>query len=118
MADSIKRQLKLDISEMQSKFGIVPCLPVILVGICIDSSVYIRMKHQVIQDIGINFILKEFPDIITQNVLLNEIIKLNNDVNIHGLIIQLPLRKYIDEQVILNTLALNNDIYLLFVNYF
>ncbi len=68
------------------------------------------MKKRAAQDIRMNFILKEFSSTIGQDNLLSEVIMLNNDNQIHGLIVQLPLPIHINEQIILNAVALEKDI--------
>ena len=91
LAETIKNDLKQKVYEMKKKNNTIPCLAVILVGTRADSSTYVRMKKQACLDIGINFILKEFSDTISQNELLTEVLTLNNDESVHGLIVQLPL---------------------------
>jgi len=110
LAETIKNDLKQKVYEMKKKYNTIPCLAVILVGTRADSSTYVRMKKQACLDIGINFILKEFSDTISQNELLTEVLTLNNDESVHGLIVQLPLPSHINEKIILNTVSLEKDI--------
>ncbi len=110
LADSIKENLKIKVTEMKEKYNIIPGLAVVLVGDRADSSTYVRMKKQTATDINMNFVLKKFSVTISQDELLSEIVLLNNDSNIHGLIVQLPLPEHIDEQIILNAVSLDKDI--------
>ncbi len=110
LANSIKLSLKSNIDDFKVKYNTVPCLAVVLVGGRADSSTYVRMKRQAASEVGMNFVLKEFSDTITQDDLLSEVKSLNDSNEIHGLIVQLPLPAHINEEVILNAVALEKDI--------
>ena len=105
IANSIKEELTLKISNMKLSHNIVPGLAVVLVGNRTDSSTYVRMKKQAAIDIGMNFVLKEYDENITHDELLSEVRSLNNNPLIHGLIVQLPLPSHIHEQSILNEVS-------------
>ena len=76
--------------------NINPCLAVILVGDNVESKIYINMKKKRCEKNGIKFILINLNFEIYDDDIVNEIIKLNNDDNIHGILVQLPLPKHID----------------------
>lgn len=110
LANKIKERLKLDIANAKEEYGSVPGLAVVLVGARADSSTYVRMKKQAANEVGMNFILKEFPADISQVDLVNEVKILNQDDCVNGLIVQLPLPDHIDEETILNEVSLEKDI--------
>jgi len=82
----------------------------ILVGNDPASKTYINNKKKKCVDIGIHFILLEFPDNISNNILINKIDEINEDDNINGCIIQLPLPNHINSELILNRLNSNKDV--------
>lgn len=110
MANEIKEELKSKILVMKTEHNVVPTLAVVLVGCRADSSTYVRMKRQAASEIGMNFILKEFDTSISQNDLIQEVRMLNNDTNVNGLIVQLPLPSHINENMILNEVSYEKDI--------
>ena len=84
--------------------GIVPGLATVLVGDDPASHSYVKMKHRDCEQIGINSIRKDLPADITQEELLAVIDELNNDPACTGYIVQLPLPKHIDQDVILEAM--------------
>jgi len=73
--------------------GITPGLAVVLVGNDSASQIYVRNKQLLCDKLGIKFHLKEFESGVSNDTLLREIKKLNKDIKIHGIILQLPLPK-------------------------
>jgi len=91
IADTIYGDLKIEIKKLGKK----PTLGAILVGDNAASATYIKQKQKWADFVGINFILKKFPDTITEKDLLTEIQDFNDDRNVDGFIVQLPLPKHI-----------------------
>lgn len=92
------------------EWGTTPTLAVVLVGFNPSSVAYVRQKQKAAERIGAKFILKEYPDSITQEQLLTNIDQLNTNDSIHGLIVQLPLGAHIDEQTISNSINPQKDV--------
>lgn len=96
IAQSIKDKVKTAVEELKSQ-GIIPCLATILVGDNPASTTYVRNKHKACDEVGITTKDHKLDANITQ-IQLDEIIeKLNKDNTVHGILVQLPLPKQIDE---------------------
>jgi methylenetetrahydrofolate dehydrogenase (NADP+)/methenyltetrahydrofolate cyclohydrolase len=106
VADEIKTELKQNVIEYSRKFKRTPHLAAILVGNNPASKAYVANKVKSCQDVGFRSTLVELEETITQEELLSEIDKLNNDPDVDGFIVQLPLPKHIDETTI--TLAIEH----------
>lgn len=111
---SIARQ-KLDlissqIRSLHASNGIKPKLSVILVGDNPASISYIKRKVQFAQIADIEVEVINHDNAISQTALLEEIDKLNQDKSVHGIIIQLPLPKHIDEFIVGNAVDINKDV--------
>merc|ERR1711907_159939 len=98
VSDEIKKELKKEIEENNLK----PGLGIILVGNREDSKTYVRMKIKACNLIGITNYDVYLPEDTTENELFDEVNKMNNNNNIHGILIQLPLPNHINEANILN----------------
>ncbi len=90
--------------------GIIPGLTVILVGDNPASRSYVTAKQKACNETGIHSTLLEFPEAITETHLLNEITKLNNDPEVHGILVQLPLPKHINELAVIEHISPNKDV--------
>ncbi len=111
VADEVQLQIQGEIAKLKEEFGgKTPGLAVVLVGERKDSQTYVRMKQQAAEKVGMRFILKNFPASIQQDQLLQEVQALNNDPEIHGLIVQLPLPEHIHEKEILDAVSYEKDI--------
>ena len=73
------------------------------------SSVYVKAKTKSAKEVGIEVIDHHLDSQITQSELINLINKLNDQVNVNGILVQLPLPKHIDEQIILDTISPYKD---------
>ena len=73
-------------------------------------SLYIRMKKKVVESVGMNFQLISLAEAVTEAELLNEIFCLNEDPSVHGILVQMPLPKHIDERNIADSLKPEKDV--------
>lgn len=113
VSKEIKAKLTEDVKHLLEKYpGFTPGFTVVQVGDKEDSNVYIRMKLKFAQEIGINHNHIKLPRTTTQAQLLETIDKLNNDENIHGIIIQMPTDSIepIDGSVALNAVSPLKDV--------
>lgn len=90
-AKKLKDETKEKIAEFTEKTGITPGLAVIIVGEDPASQVYVRNKHTTCAEMGINSQVIELVPTISKDELIATIENLNNDSNIHGILLQLPL---------------------------
>lgn len=106
----ISEQLKDEIKEEVKKYLIKPCLAVIQVGDDPASTVYVKNKEKACLETGIYFKhIKLEPDI-TQNIIMNKIIELNNDDYVNGILIQMPLPNHLDATKLINTIIPSKDV--------
>lgn len=107
-ATTKESELKLRVEKLPHS----PKLVSILVGNDKASLLYTNLKEKAAKKVGINFIIKKFPDTTTPEKLISEIEKLNNDTKVNGLMVQLPLPANLKTKTkkILNTIDKNKDV--------
>lgn len=104
-AKQIRKELVDEIQSLSKR----PGLAVVLVGNRVDSATYVRMKKRAAEEIGIHSIDISLPDTITQKELENEIEMLNQNDQVHGILVQLPLPKHINEADVLKSISFKKD---------
>jgi len=109
IAQNLRYNLKKEISELKNKHGSVPGLAVVQVGDVVASSVYVKAKTKSAQEVGIEVIDHHVAESISQEELLKLINTLNNQNNVNGILVQLPLPKHIHEQTILDSIKPSKD---------
>jgi len=109
VAKSVKDRVRKAVEELK-KQGLEPCLATILVGDNAASAMYVRNKHKACQEVGI--ITKDHnpSKSISQNELNELIDSLNNDRNVHGILVQLPLPDQLDEFVTISKIFPIKDV--------
>ena len=90
--------------------GVVPGLATVLVGEDPASQVYVRMKHNRCVEVGMNSIGRVLPDDASQAEVEDVVRQLNDDPQVHGILVQLPMPGHLDEEAILNTISLEKDV--------
>ena len=105
----VKESVKVRADELK-KFGIEPTLAVVLVGEDKASQTYVRAKEKACNEYGIKSVAHRLSENTTQNELLALINVLNLDDSIHGILIQLPLPKHIDTNVVLAAIDPRKDV--------
>lgn len=105
----ITENLKRRVQILQSK-GVDPCLAVILVGDDPASKVYIRNKRRAAQKVGVKTVDKILPSTATETEIIDLIKILNNDDQIHGILVQLPLPDSINEDRVIQTILPEKDV--------
>jgi len=106
----IKNELKVQIEELKKQGKNVPGLAAILVGDNPASRIYVSSKSKSCQEIGMRSIVETLSSDISQNELLEIIKRYNEDDNYHGILVQLPLPKHIDEDKIIEAIAPEKDV--------
>ncbi|MFQ5823699.1 MAG: bifunctional methylenetetrahydrofolate dehydrogenase/methenyltetrahydrofolate cyclohydrolase FolD [bacterium] len=109
IAEEIKNSLKDKIQKLKHE-GIIPKLSVVLVGENPASQIYVRMKTKACQELGIDSPTINLSSEISQTKLLNIIDELNKDDMVHGILVQLPLPKHIDEEMVINSISPVKDV--------
>lgn len=105
-----KELIATEVASFVSQGNRAPHLAAILVGEDGGSKTYIEAKDRACKEVGFNSTILRFPDTITQTELLLEVEKINNDSQIDGLIVQLPLPRHIDENVVTQTIIPEKDV--------
>ncbi|NPA81816.1 MAG: bifunctional methylenetetrahydrofolate dehydrogenase/methenyltetrahydrofolate cyclohydrolase FolD [Epsilonproteobacteria bacterium] len=109
LSDKIKNRIKEETKKLKEK-GIVPGLAVILVGDDPASHTYVRMKEKACETTGIYSIVHKMPSDISEEKILETIRMINNNPNIDGILVQLPLPPQIDTQKVLETIVPEKDV--------
>jgi len=110
IAAQIREELKKEIAELKNKHGVVPGLVTILVGKNPASISYVTAKQKTAHELGFYSIQDDQDAEMTQAELLKLIDKYNKDPKIHGILVQLPLPKHIDEKKVLNAIDPDKDV--------
>ncbi|MDF2858951.1 MAG: 5,10-methylene-tetrahydrofolate cyclohydrolase [Neobacillus sp.] len=109
----IAAKKRIEIAEEVKKVknsGVTPGLAVILVGDNHASRTYVRNKQKACQELGMHSVLIELPQEISETELLFKIEELNGDQNIHGILVQLPIPKHIDEKRVIESISPLKDV--------
>ena len=109
-ADDIKNEIAAEVQSIKAAGGKVPHLAAVIVGTNGASLTYVGSKVKSCQQIGFDSTLVALPETITEVELLDKIKELNDDDNLDGFIVQLPLPKHIDEQKILMAIDPDKDV--------
>lgn len=109
-SQAIKERLRIMISSQSSDRFIRPGLAVILVGEDAASKIYVERKKEACEEVGIESFSYNLPDTTSQKELLQLIDNLNKKSNIHGILVQLPLPKKIQENSVLEHIIPHKDI--------
>ena len=109
IAQNLRNELKKEIDNLRFKTGKVPGLAVVQVGNVAASSVYVKAKTKSAKEVGIEVIDHHLKEETSEKELLQLVMNLNNQENVNGILVQLPLPNHINEQVILDSIHPNKD---------
>lgn len=109
IAKTVREEWKQRVAVLREK-GVLPGLAVIIVGENPASKVYVRNKIKACHDVGLHSEVHELPGDITEELLLKTIIHLNNNPDIHGILVQLPLPDHINNDRILEAVNRDKDV--------
>jgi len=109
LATASEIEIANGVSELKSK-GINPTLATILVGNDPASETYVRMKRNTCKRVGMESIAVELSELTTTEELLNTINELNNDHNVHGILLQHPVPSQIDERKCFDAIDIDKDV--------
>ena len=109
ISTEIKDELKVTVEELK-KQGVETCLAVIQVGDDPASSIYVRNKKRACAYVGIESLSYELPEETTEDQLVKLVKELNENDNVHGILVQLPLPKHINADTIICTISPDKDV--------
>lgn len=110
IAKQIRQELAEEVAQLKANHDLTPGLAVVLVGDNPASKVYVNMKEKGCHEVGIYSEKHTLPADTTEEQLLELVEQLNNDPKIHGILVQLPLPKQINEKKILLAIATSKDV--------
>jgi methylenetetrahydrofolate dehydrogenase (NADP+)/methenyltetrahydrofolate cyclohydrolase len=110
IAETIRVELKNEVQKLKDAKNVTPGLAVILVGEDPASQVYVGQKSKGCDEVGIMEETIRMPVETEEKILLDKIVELNNDPKFHGILVQLPLPKHIDEKKVINTISPEKDV--------
>lgn len=105
----IKEELKVEVTKLNAQ-GLFPCLAVIQIGSDPASSVYVNNKKKACAYIGIKSLAYELPEATTEKELLDLIEDLNQNDQVHGILVQLPLPEHMNEQKVIQAISPKKDV--------
>ncbi len=109
ISENLRNDLKKEIDNLRTKIGKVPGLAVVQVGNVAASSVYVKAKTKSAKEVGIDVIDHHLPETTTQKELLKIVSSLNKQNKVNGILVQLPLPKHINEQIVLDSIHPDKD---------
>ena len=110
ISDNLKEEMKAQVVELERQYGRRPGLAVIIVGENPASQVYVRNKVRAAEYVGLRSVQISLPESTSEADLLAQIRTLNEDPTIDGLLVQLPLPAHINEEKVIDTIALEKDV--------
>lgn len=109
LSEQLRKEVATRAAALKAK-GVTPGLAVVLVGDNQASQVYVRNKVKACEDVGFHSVLEKYDASMTEAELLARVEALNNDPSIHGILVQLPLPKHIDEHKVIETISPAKDV--------
>lgn len=110
IAGEIRQEIKKETEIIFREKGVKPGLAVIIVGDDPASAIYVRNKEKAAQEVGFHSVVKRYPADTTQEELLAAVDEINNDSDIHGMIVQLPLPKHLNEKEVIKRIDPKKDV--------
>ncbi len=110
IAESVRLEVKEQVEKRVAEGKMVPGLATVLVGENPASQVYVRSKHKACQEAGINSFGHVLPETATQQEVEDLVKELNEDPNVHGILVQLPLPSGLDEERVLSMISIEKDV--------
>ena len=110
VAQRMRAEIAEAVAQMKEKHGVVPGLATVLVGDNPASHSYVRMKRKACADVGIESFPHELPANATQEEVEAVVQRLNEDPRVHGILVQLPLPRHLDEERVLSLISLTKDV--------
>ncbi|KVH94443.1 NAD(P)-binding domain-containing protein [Cynara cardunculus var. scolymus] len=110
IAQTIRSEIASEVSILTEKYGKAPGLAVVIVGHRKDSQSYVNMKRKACAEVGIKSIDIDLPEQVPEAELIAKVHELNADSDVHGILVQLPLPKHINEEKVLTAISIEKDV--------
>ena len=109
-AEVLREEIKKEIISIKNKTNKSPSLTVILVGDFAPSQIYVKNKEKISKEVGINSNVIKYPKDVSEEEILKKIKELNNDKNVSGILVQLPLPDQISKEKVINLIDPLKDV--------
>ncbi|GAA0160431.1 metabolite interconversion enzyme [Lithospermum erythrorhizon] len=110
VAQTIRSEIADEIRILSQKYNKVPGLAVVIVGSRKDSQSYVSMKRKACAEVGIKSFDVDLPEQVSEAELISKVHELNANPDVHGILVQLPLPKHINEENVLSEISLEKDV--------
>jgi len=110
LSKKVRAEVKVEVEALKEQYGAVPHLVVILVGEDPASQSYVRAKERACTRAGMKSTVILKDESLTEDELLKMIDELNNDNDVHGILVQLPVPKHIDENKVIDAIDFTKDV--------
>ncbi|KAI3425506.1 Methenyltetrahydrofolate cyclohydrolase [Psidium guajava] len=110
IAQTIRSEIASEVSNLSQKYGKVPGLAVVIVGTRKDSQSYVSMKRKACAEVGITSFDVDLPEQVSEGELIDKVHELNANPDVHGILVQLPLPKHINEEKVLSEISIEKDV--------
>ena len=109
-AKLLREEIKKEVLKIKKSKNKIPGLTVILIGNYTPSQIYVKNKEKNSKEVGMKSDVIKYSDDVSEKEILNKIKELNNDQNVSGILVQLPLPKQIDKEKIINSIHPSKDV--------
>lgn len=109
-AEKLKKEIARKVAILKDSYDLIPGLAVVLVGEDPASQVYVRNKNKSTKAAGMNSYEHLMDDAVSEEELISKVEELNNDPAVHGILVQLPLPKHINEAAVIETITPEKDV--------
>ncbi len=106
----ISKQIIEEVKAVTLKAGVKPGLALILAGSDPASEIYVRNKGKVCEEIGFYSVTEKLPETVSEEIVLQKVREFNEDERIHGILVQLPLPKHINEMKVIEAINYKKDV--------
>ncbi|KAA8543114.1 hypothetical protein F0562_021391 [Nyssa sinensis] len=110
IAQTIRSEIASEVCHLSQKYGKVPGLAVVIVGHRKDSQSYVSMKRKACAEVGIKSFDTDLPEEVPESELIKKVHELNANTDVHGILVQLPLPKHINEEKVLSEISIEKDV--------
>lgn len=110
IAEEIRKKISEEVAELESRYKTTPNITTIKIGKDPSSELYLKLRDNACKEVGIRSSHLEFSQDVSENKILQSIIKLNNDSNVHGMLIQYPIPSHIPSDKLMKTVDSKKDV--------
>lgn len=110
IAQTIRKEIADEVQSLSQNYNKVPGLAVVIVGTRKDSQSYVSMKRKACAEVGIRSVDVDLPEQIPEEEVIAKVHELNENPDVHGILVQLPLPKHINEEKVLSEISIEKDV--------